>query len=145
MWKNVRGKAVYMIPKAVEKVFGGLGKPAPNKCYIPGLGPDFPHWKSGELCTLCHTVGIETSWCLLSPCNSVGGDIVLQLFMCGLVRLCVHCFCNALLCWHDTDYKSLSNFTCKLLMMRGETLLILGHGVISQGKIINPDYKTLWA
>ena len=29
--------------------------------------------------------------------------------------------------------QSLSNFTCKLWMMRGGTLLILGHGVKGQG------------
>ena len=31
--------------------------------------------------------------------------------------------------------RLLSNFTCKSLMMRGGTLLILGHGVKGQGKI----------
>ena len=31
--------------------------------------------------------------------------------------------------------QSLSNFTCKLLMMNGGTLLILGHGVKGQGQI----------
>ena len=31
--------------------------------------------------------------------------------------------------------KSLSNFTCKLWMMRGETLLILGQGIKGQGQL----------
>ena len=31
--------------------------------------------------------------------------------------------------------QSLSNFTYKLWMMRGETLLILGHGVKGQGQL----------
>ena len=31
--------------------------------------------------------------------------------------------------------QSLSNFTCKLWMMRGGTLLILGHGVKGQGQL----------
>ena len=34
--------------------------------------------------------------------------------------------------------QSLSNFTCKLWMMRGGTLLILGHGVIGQGQLCPP-------
>ena len=31
--------------------------------------------------------------------------------------------------------QPLSDFTCKLWMMRGGTLLILGHGVIGQGQL----------
>ena len=31
--------------------------------------------------------------------------------------------------------QSLSDFTCKLWMMRGGTLLILGHWVIGQGQL----------
>ena len=34
--------------------------------------------------------------------------------------------------------QSLSNFTCKLWMMKGGTLLILGHGVIGQGQLCSP-------
>ena len=41
--------------------------------------------------------------------------------------------------------QSLSNFTCKLSMMRGGTLLILGHGVKDQGQLWHSVYKTLWA
>ena len=41
--------------------------------------------------------------------------------------------------------KSLSNFTCKLCMMRGGTLLILGHGVKGQGQLWHSMYKALWA
>ena len=41
--------------------------------------------------------------------------------------------------------QSLSNFTCKLWMMRGGTLLILGHGVKGQGQLWHSVYKTLWA
>ena len=40
--------------------------------------------------------------------------------------------------------QSLSNFTCKLLMMRGGTLLIWGHGVKGQGQLWHSVYKTLW-
>ena len=32
--------------------------------------------------------------------------------------------------------RSLSNFTCRFLMMRGATLLILGHVAIGQGHIL---------
>ena len=51
-------------------------------------------------------------------------------------------------CGHDTDAvfaQSLSNFTCKLWMMRGGTLLILGHGVKGQGQLWYSVYMTLWA
>ena len=40
--------------------------------------------------------------------------------------------------------QSLSNFTCKLWMMRGRTLLILGHGVKGQGQLWHSVYKILW-
>ena len=40
--------------------------------------------------------------------------------------------------------QSLSNFTCKMWMMRGGTLLILGYGVRGQGQIWHSVYKTLW-
>ena len=39
--------------------------------------------------------------------------------------------------------RSLSDFTCKLWMMRGGNLLILGHGVIGQGHLWHSVYKTL--
>ena len=38
--------------------------------------------------------------------------------------------------------QSISNFTCKLWMMRGRTLLILGHMVKGQGQIWHSLYKT---
>ena len=38
----------------------------------------------------------------------------------------------------------LSNFTCTFAMMRGGTLLILGHGVKGQGQLWHAVYKTLW-
>ena len=41
--------------------------------------------------------------------------------------------------------QSLSNFTCKLWMMRGGTLLISSHGVKGQGQLWHSVYKTLWA
>ena len=34
--------------------------------------------------------------------------------------------------------QSLSNFTCKLWMIRGGTLLILGHGVKGKGQLCPP-------
>ena len=39
--------------------------------------------------------------------------------------------------------QSVSNFTCKLWMMRGGTLLILGHGVKGQGQLWHSVYSTL--
>ena len=51
-------------------------------------------------------------------------------------------------CGHNIDYsfaQSLSNFTCKLWMMRRGTLLILGHGVKGQGQLWHSMFKTLWA
>ena len=41
--------------------------------------------------------------------------------------------------------QSISNFTCMLVMMRGGTLLILGHGVKDQCQLGHSVYKTLWA
>ena len=41
--------------------------------------------------------------------------------------------------------RSLTNFTCKLFMMRGGTLFILGHGVKGQSQLWHFVYKTLWA
>ena len=41
--------------------------------------------------------------------------------------------------------QSLSNFTCKLWMMRGGTLLILGQGVKGQGQLWHSVYKTFKA
>ena len=40
--------------------------------------------------------------------------------------------------------QSLSNFPCKLWMMRGGTLLIWGHRVKGQGQLWHSVYKTLW-
>ena len=40
--------------------------------------------------------------------------------------------------------RSTSNFTCTFAMMRGGTLLILGHGVKGQGQLWHSVYKTLW-
>ena len=52
-------------------------------------------------------------------------------------------FCSLCIrpCWHNTDYKLSSisfNFKCKLWVMRGGTLLILGHKVKGQGQILPP-------
>ena len=41
--------------------------------------------------------------------------------------------------------QSPSNFTCTFAMMRGGTLLILGHGIKGQGQLWHSVYKTLWA
>ena len=40
--------------------------------------------------------------------------------------------------------QSLSNFTCKLWIMRGGTLLIFGHGDKGQCRHWHSLYKTLW-
>ena len=39
--------------------------------------------------------------------------------------------------------QSLSNFTCKLWMMRGGTISILGHGIKDQSQLWHSVYKTL--
>ena len=41
--------------------------------------------------------------------------------------------------------RSILNFTCKLWMIRGGILLILGHGVKGQGQLWHSEFKTLWA
>ena len=41
-------------------------------------------------------------------------------------------------------YQSLSNFTCKLWVMRGGTISILGHGIKGQSQLWHSVYKTLW-
>ena len=41
--------------------------------------------------------------------------------------------------------RLLSNFTCKLGMMREGTLMILGHRVKGQGQLWHSENKTLWA
>ena len=41
--------------------------------------------------------------------------------------------------------QSLSNFTFQLCLMRGGTLLIMGHGMKGQGQLWHSVYKTLWA
>ena len=87
---------------------------------------------------------------LLSPRNIVWGDIVRTLLILGnrvkgqviFGTLCIKS------CGPDTDYNFCpitSNFTCTLFMMRGGTLLILGHGVKGQGQLWHSLYKTLWA
>ena len=45
----------------------------------------------------------------------------------------------------DHFQTSLVYFTCKLLLMSGGTLSILGHGVKDQGQLRHSVYKTLWA
>ena len=69
----------------------------------------------------------------LSPCNSIGGDIAMRPFMCGLVSGWVRAsVCpSRLTLWAQYRLKflplvSLSKYTCQLLMMREGTLLILG-------------------
>ena len=100
----------------------------------------------------------------LSPRNSVGGDIVTRPFvggwvsewvrgwLGGWVRACVRtCVCVSVTLYlvdkiaTTVFAQSLSNFTCKLWMMRGGTLLILGHGVKGQRQLWHSMYKTLWA
>ena len=44
----------------------------------------------------------------------------------------------------QTSPQLLSNFTCKLWMIRGGTLLIWGHGVKGQSQLWRSLYKTLW-
>ena len=88
---------------------------------------------------------------LLSPRNSVGGVIEMRLFVCGWVSEWVPECVRTSVALYLVDtiatkvfVQSLSNFTCKLWMMRGGTLLILGHGVKGQGQLWHSVYKTLW-
>ena len=88
---------------------------------------------------------------LLSPRNSVGGDIVTLPFVGGWVSEWVSaCVCGSVPL-HLVDMvgttvfvQSLSNFTCTFTMMRGGTILILSHGVKCQGQLWHSVYKTLW-
>ena len=78
--------------------------------------------------------------------NSVGGDIVTRPFVGGWVSGCVRQSVPLYLVGaiQTTVFaQSLSNFTCELLMMRGGTLLILGHRVKGQGQLRHSVYKTL--
>ena len=58
------------------------------------------------------------------------------------LALCVQDFVDTI----QTTFfaQSLSNFTCKLWMIRGGTILIWGHGVKGQGQLWHSVYKTLW-
>ena len=86
----------------------------------------------------------------LSPRNSVGGDIVTRPFVGGWVSEWVSGFVSGWvgecvrgsvpLYLVDTIAttvfgQSLSNFTYTFAMMRGGTLLIMGHGVKGQGQL----------
>ena len=87
------------------------------------------------------------STCLLSPRNSVGGDIVTRPFVGGWVSEWVRSVTLYLVDTIATTVlaQSLSNFTCTFTMMRGGTLLTLGHGVKGQGQLWHSVYKPLWA
>ena len=70
----------------------------------------------------------------------------------GFVRECVRACVSGSVTFYLVDTiattvfaQSLSNFTCTFAMMRGGTLLILGHGVTGQGQFLHSVYKTLWA
>ena len=88
---------------------------------------------------------------LLSFRNSVGGDIVTRPFVGGWVSEWVRGRVSGSVTLYLVDTiattvfdQSLSNFTCKLWMMRGGTLLILGHGIKGQSQLWHSVYKTLW-
>ena len=74
--------------------------------------------------------GWVSEWVYASVCMSVRLSVALHLV--GTIQTTVF-------------VQSLSNFTCKLWMMRGGTPLILGHGVKDQGQLWHSVYKTLWA
>ena len=72
--------------------------------------------------------------------------------MSGFVRECVRVWVGGSVTLYLVDTiattvfaQSLSNFTCTFAMMRGGTLLILGHGIKGQGQLWHSVYKTLWA
>ena len=79
-----------------------------------------------------------SSIAFLSPCNSIGGDIVMRPFLCGWASGCVRgsVALNLVGTIQTTVFsRSLSNFTCKFFMMRQGILLIFGHSVKGQGQI----------
>ena len=111
----------------------------------------------------CMTLSAEQQWIFpkfldateiyhkqsLSPRNSVGGDIVIRSFVGGWVSEWLGSWVGGCLCGSVPFYlvdtiatsvfaQSLSNFTCTFTMMRGGSLLILGHGVIDQGQLCPP-------
>ena len=72
---------------------------------------------------------------LLSPHNSVGWDIVTRPIVGRWMSEWVRAWVDGSVTFYLVDTKattvfaqSLSNLICKLWMMRGGTLLILGHG-----------------
>ena len=88
---------------------------------------------------------------LLSSRNSVGEDIVTRPFVGGWVSEWVRGRVGGSVTLYLVDTiattvfdQSLSNFTCKLWMMRGGTLLIFGHGIKGQSQLWHSLYKTLW-
>ena len=97
--------------------------------------------------------------CSLSPptLNRVGGDVVTRPFVGGWVSESVSGFVSGSVTLYLVDTiattvfaQSFSNFTCTFAIMRGGTLLILGHGVkgqgqLWQGQLWHSVYKTLWA
>ena len=91
--------------------------------------------------------------------NRVGGDIVTLPFVGGWVSEwvdgwvgeCVRGWVRGSVTLYLVDTiattvfaQSISNFTCTFAMMRGGTLLILGHGFKGQGQPWHSVYKTLW-
>ena len=81
------------------------------------------------------------------PLTGIGGDIVMRLFMYGWVSECL-CPCVRLfimLCLVGTIQTtvfvgSLSNFTCKIVIMREGTSMISDHRVQGQGQIWQSVY-----
>ena len=117
-------------------------------------------WNDMDKSMLPHIVLIHENCCdLLSPRNSVGGDIVTRPFVggwvsewvCEWVGSCVGACVSGSVTLYLVDTiattvfaQSLSNFTWTFTMMRGGSLLILGHGVKGQGQLWHSVYNTLW-
>ena len=66
---------------------------------------------------------------LLSPCYSIGGEIVMRLFVWELASECMRLSHFLLVGMVQTTVfaQSLSNFTHKFFKIKKETLSILGH------------------
>ena len=120
--------------------------PSQSDCWSGLFLSSIPDRRSASYSSRCLQCNI-----FLSPRNSVGGDIVMRPFCAWLVEcVCawdsVHPSRFALWARYRLVFaRPLSNFTCHLFMMRGGTLLILGHGVKGQGHLWHFVSKTLWA
>ena len=102
-----------------------------------------------SVCLRSYAIYMFLTGFLLSPHNRVGGDIVTRPFVGGWVSEWVRACMSGSVRLYLVDTtattvfaQSLSNFT--FTVMRGGTLLILGHGVKGQCQLRHSVYKTMW-